>query len=191
MIEPMGAALALAVMLVVVVGVLSLAVNAQGPFQGAGPGGAPPRPARASHPGGAAPAPPRSPKRPPRERSERARERSERAREREAPAPPPASKEPEHPSDADLFGDVKPLDSEAQALVISVVDERTLGPVTRSRLTLRVEPKGGSPFEVITRVAFPTPEDRARVKVGAMIPVRYDSDDHHRVVVDMDKDAGG
>lgn len=88
--------------------------------------------------------------------------------------------------DPTLFADVKPLNSQAQALVISVVDERTLGPVTRSRLTLRVEPSAGEPFEVTTRVAFPTPEERAKVKVGAMIPVRYDSDDHRRVVVETE-----
>ena len=85
---------------------------------------------------------------------------------------------------------MKPLNTQAQALVISVVDERTLGPVTRSRLTLRVEPPEGTAFEVTTRVAFPTPEDRARVKVGGTIPVRYDPNDHRRVVVDMDKGPG-
>ena len=73
---------------------------------------------------------------------------------------------------------------------MSVVDERTLGPVTRSRLTLRVEPAQGDAFEVTTRVAFPTPEERAKVKVGALIPVRYDSEDHRRVVVDTEGGAG-
>jgi hypothetical protein len=73
---------------------------------------------------------------------------------------------------------------------MSVVDERTLGPVTRSRLTLRVDPTEGEAFEVTTRVAFPTPEHRARVKVGALIPVRYDPDDHRRVVVDLDREQG-
>ena len=104
-------------------------------------------------------------------------------------APPPAAA-PDHPSDPDQLFDLKPLQGQAQALVISVVDERTLGPVTRSRLTLRVEPAEGDAFEVTTRVAFPTPEHRARVKVGATIPVRYDPDDHRRVVVDMDKESG-
>ena len=88
-----------------------------------------------------------------------------------------------------MFADVKPLNTQAQALVISVVDERTLGPVTRSRLTLRVEPAQGEAFEVTTRVAFQTPEDRAKVKVGRIIPVRYDSEDHRRVVVDTDGDS--
>jgi hypothetical protein len=93
--------------------------------------------------------------------------------------------------DADmLFGEIKPLNGEASAVVMSVVDERTLGPVTRSRLTLRVQPEVGDSFEVTTRVAFPTPEHRARVKVGASIPVRYDPEDHRRVVVDVDKDLG-
>ena len=179
----MGAALALAIMLVVVVGVLSLAVNAQGPFQGTGAASRPAGTSRAEHPG--APTPPsstRSPRRPPRERPER-------SRERQPSAPPPAAA-PDHPSDPDQLFDLKPLQGQAQALVISVVDERTLGPVTRSRLTLKVEPAEGDAFEVTTRVAFPTPEHRARVKVGATIPVRYDPDDHRRVVVDMDKEPG-
>ena len=177
----------MAITLVVVVVVLSLAVNAQGPFQGTTMGGRP-RAARADHPGSvppSPPAPPRAPRRPPRERSERSRERAA-----GAPTVPP-SREPEHPADADqVFGDVKPLNSRAQALVISVIDERMLGPVTRSRLTLRVEPKGAEAFEVTARVAFPTPEDRARVKVGESIPVRYDSEDHRRVVVDTEKGPG-
>lgn len=61
-------------------------------------------------------------------------------------------------------GDLKPLNTQAQALVMSVVDERTLGPVTRSRLTLRIQPTDGEAFEVTTRVAFPTPEERARIR---------------------------
>ena len=105
-------------------------------------------------------------------------------------APAPQS-EPDQVHEVDPSpGDVKPLSSQAHALVISVVDERTLGPVTRSRLTLRVEPLGGEAFEVTTRVAFPTPEERARVKVGATIPVRYDAGDHRRVVVEIDQDPG-
>jgi len=182
----MGAALALAIMLVVVVGILSLAVNAQGPFQTGTPAGRVPRPGRSSHPGSAQPTAgtERQPRRPPRERGERGRERQP---SNVAPLP----KEPVPIPDADQnLGDLKPLNSQAQALVISVVDERTLGPVTRSRLTLRVEPPSGEAFEVTTRVAFPTPAERARVKVGAMIPVRYDSNDHRRVVVEMEKDVG-
>jgi hypothetical protein len=71
----------------------------------------------------------------------------------------------------------------ADAKVISVVDERTIGPVTRSRLTLRIEPPDGDPFEVTTRFAFPTPTARANIKVGGTVPVRYDKDDRTRIVV--------
>jgi len=185
----MGAALALAIMLVVVVGILSLAVNAQTPLQG-GATGTQPRPSRSTHPGAGAPpttttATERPPRRPPRDRSERREKASN-----PPPAPPPPS-DSGSGADADpSLGDLRPLNSQALAQVISVVDERTLGPVTRSRLTLRVEPAEGEAFEVTTRVAFPTPEDRARIKVGASIPVRYDANDHRRVVVDMDKEAG-
>jgi hypothetical protein len=174
---------ALAIMLVVVVGVLSLAVNAQGPFQGGSPLGQA-RPARASHPG-AQPSPPgRAPRRPARDRAERSRERP--------PVPPPAApaKGPQQQAEPDVpIGDLKPLNTQAQALVMSVVDERTLGPVTRSRLTLRIQPTDGEAFEVTTRVAFPTPEERARIKVGKTIGDRYDSEDHRRVVVDPEQDA--
>ena len=72
----------------------------------------------------------------------------------------------------------------AQAKVISVVDERTIGPVTRSRLVLRVEPGDGTdPFEVTIRHAFQSPDLRAVVKVGSEISVRFSPDDH-RVVLD-------
>lgn len=90
-------------------------------------------------------------------------------------SPPPESKGPE------LLRSGVPADAQ----VISVVDERTIGPVTRSRLTLRIEPSGSAPFEVTVRMAFPTPDARSRVKVGEKVPVRYDSDDHSRVVVDL------
>ena len=177
--------MALAIMLVVVVGVLSLAVNAQGPFQGTGAGGAQARSTRAGHPGTATPPPAKAPRRPVRERSER------RERQASAAQAQPAG-EPQPPAEQDQpFGDLRPLNTQAQALVMSVVDERTLGPVTRSRLTLKVQPTEGEPFEVTTRVAFPTPEDRARVKVGGTIPVRYDSYDHRRVVVDPEQETGG
>lgn len=175
--------MALAIMLVVVVGVLSLAVNAQGPFQGGGPLGQQ-RPARASHPGAPPSSPGRAPRRPPKERAERNREHPPAA----PPAPPRDPQQQVEPDTA--LGDLKPLNKQAQALVMSVVDERTLGPVTRSRLTLRIQPTEGDPFEVTTRVAFPTPEDRARIKVGKTIGVRYDSEDHRRVIVDPDQDAG-
>jgi hypothetical protein len=177
--------LALAIMLVVVVGVLSLAVNAQGPFQGTGASGGQPRASRSGHPGSTASSTGKAPRRPARERSER------RDRQSAAPQGQPAN-EPVPPAEQDQpFGDLRPLNTQANALVMSVVDERTLGPVTRSRLTLRVQPAEGEPFEVTTRVAFPTPEERARIKVGGTIPVRYDSYDHRRVVVDTDQEAGG
>jgi len=73
----------------------------------------------------------------------------------------------------------------SEAKVLSVVDERTTGPVTRSRLALEITPAEGAVFEVMVRVAFPTPEARARVKVGGTIPVRYDKDDRTKVVVDV------
>jgi len=207
----MGAALALAIMVVVGVGIVSLAVNAQGPFQGAGPGGVASGPSRASHPGGRGGAPPSGPvqgpggpggpsqggpsqggqrpaRRTPRERpggeAPDSAKRSERARDR----PGERTGEPSAPPvEEPVLADVRPLSSQARAQVMSVVDERTLGPVTRSKLTLQVELAEGGHFEVTTRVAFPTPEDRARVKVGAVIPVRFDPDDHRRVAVDMEK----
>jgi hypothetical protein len=175
-------------MLVVVVGVLSLAVNAQGPFQGTGGPGGQPRAARSGHPGSAASSSSKPPRRPPRERSER------RDRQAAAAQPPPAS-EPAPLSEQDQsFGDLKPLNTQANALVMSVVDERIIGPVTKSKLTLRVQPTEGEPFELTARVSFPTPEERARVKVGGTLPIRYDSFDHRRVVVDTDQtdqEAGG
>lgn len=73
----------------------------------------------------------------------------------------------------------------AEAKVISVVDERTIGPVTKSRLALEITPPEGKPFEVTIRHTFPTSESRAKVKVGGTIPVRYDKDDRTKVVVDL------
>ena len=73
----------------------------------------------------------------------------------------------------------------AEAKILSVVDERTTGPVTRSRLTLEIKPEEGSTFEVAVRVTFSTPESRSRVRVGGTVPVRYDRDDHSKVVVDV------
>jgi hypothetical protein len=69
--------------------------------------------------------------------------------------------------------------------VLSVVDERTMGPVTRSRLALSITPEGQEAFETTIRVAFPTPAARARVKVGGTVPVRFDPEDHSRVVLDF------
>jgi hypothetical protein len=185
----MGAALALAVMLVVVVAIMSLAVNAQGPFQATGQGAQRAGPARTPAPGPPAPehrrqAPPDQPRRAPRDKTERSRERRGASPPVEVPAEPAPVADPLAP-----LADVRPLDTEATATVISVVDERTLGPVTRSRLSLRVHPPSGDEFEVTTRVAFPTPEARAKVKVGSTIAVRYDQDDRRRVVVDMERDG--
>lgn len=73
----------------------------------------------------------------------------------------------------------------AQAKVVSVVDERTIGPVTRSRLVLTIEPQNGEPLEVTVRHAFPTPDSRASVKVGGTVPVRFDPDEPRRVVIDL------
>lgn len=188
----MGAALALAIMLAVVVAVISLAVNSQAQMPGAERAGSAQRGGRggrAGHPGAGGPSP-RAPRRPQRERSERGR--AERpGREPPPPPPSPSAAGPERQSDPDqVFGDLRPLNKQASAVILSVVDERTLGPVTRCRLSLRVEPSDGDPFEVTTRVAFQTPEERARVKVGAKIPVRYDSEDHRRVVVEPETPGG-
>jgi hypothetical protein len=95
--------------------------------------------------------------------------------------------EPDLPT---VTADAKPLRSQATARVMSVVDERQLGPVTKSRLTLRVEPDGADSFEVVARVAFSSPEERSRVKVGSTVPVRYDAEDHRRVVVEVARGDG-
>lgn len=81
--------------------------------------------------------------------------------------------------------------TKADAKVVSVVDERTVGPVTRSRLVLAITTSEGEAFEVTTRTAFPSPESRSAIKVGGTVPVRYDPNDHGRVVLDVPKgDAG-
>ena len=107
------------------------------------------------------------------------------AREREpAPPTPPPTDLPSQMEAELRQPDLVKNGIRAQAKVISVVDERTIGPVTRSRLVLRVAPAGDeSPFEVTIRHAFQTPEMRAAVKVGSDIPVRFSPDDH-RVVLD-------
>lgn len=172
----MAAALALAVALVVVVALLSLAVNSQGQFAGGERG------TSVGTEGPSKPSP-RALRRPQRERGERPK------RERR-PSAPEVPSEPA-PGPEQVFGDLRPLNRQAPAVVLSIVDERTVGPVTRCRLTLRVQPSEGEAFEVTTRVAFPTPEERAKVKVGVTLPVRYDSEDHRRVAVETDKPAGG
>jgi hypothetical protein len=158
----MTAAIALAVVLVIAVAGLSLAMQTQRSLPGQGGGSVPP---------------PR-PTPPPR-----------RVRERRAPTPPPPptpdpvdvlAKEPE-PKGPELLR----TGTSAAAKVMSVVDERVVGPVTRSRLSLAIEAADGKTFEITVRHAFPTPAARSLVKVGGTIPVRYDPDDHGRVVVDL------
>ncbi|MDQ6839903.1 MAG: DUF3592 domain-containing protein, partial [Actinomycetota bacterium] len=78
--------------------------------------------------------------------------------------------------------------TKADAKVVSVVDERTVGPVTRSRLVLAITTDGGEAFEVTTRTAFPSPAARSSVRVGGTVPVRYDPNDHGRVVLDLVKE---
>jgi hypothetical protein len=168
----MTAAIALAVVLVIAVAGASMAMESQKQGQ---PTAArrPPRPAREPRP--AATERPRRPL--------RSREKGNAPGPGYAdapPPPPPVVAEPE----------VKPPDLlrtgvAAQARVVSVVDERTIGPVTRSRLVLSVERKDGSPVEVTVRHAFQTPGSRARVKVGATVAVRYDEDEPRRVVLDL------
>jgi hypothetical protein len=159
-------AIALAVVLVVAVVGVSMAMETQ----------------RSSQPPVARP--PRAPSAgPPRRQRERSKERKSHEGEG-APtipdAPPPAS------GDIESKGpELLRTGSAANARVLSVVDERTIGPVTRSRLNLEITPDDGSRFEVTVRMAFPTPEARAQVRVGSTVPVRYDRSDHSRVVVDL------
>ena len=171
----MTAAIALAVVLVIVVAGASMAMESQ--RTGQTPGGArraprPPRPPRAAPPGGLG-----------RRVRPRERGRPDPTSADAPPTPPPPSPEPEVRPPELLRTGVP-----ATAKVIGVVDERTIGPVTRSRLSLRIEPSEGEPFEVTIRVAFQTPEQRSRVKVGGDLPVRYDPDDRTRVVVDLPQD---
>jgi hypothetical protein len=164
----MTGAIALAVVLVVAVIGISMAMQSQRTLQApSGPRSRMPRPQR--------------PSAEPRRSQGRTRERRGQAPEPPA-APPPAAaaKEPEFRGPELLRSGVA-----AEAKVLSVVDERTTGPVTRSRLALEITPAEGSVFEVTVRVAFPTPEARSRVKVGGPIPVRYDKDDRTKVVVDI------
>ncbi|MDQ2753991.1 MAG: DUF3592 domain-containing protein [Actinomycetota bacterium] len=156
----MTAALALAVVLVIAVAGMSLAMQTQRPVtQAPRPSRTPPSPRRVRD------------RRPPTTTT---------PPQTEAPAPSaePMPKIPE----------LSRTGATAEAKVISVVDERTLGPVTRSRLNLRVQPSDGEPFEVTIRMAFSTPQARAQVRVGGTVNVRYDSDDHSRVVLDLAAD---
>jgi hypothetical protein len=160
----MTGAVALAIVLVIAVAGLSLAMQSQRTAQSPQT----PRPPRVPRP----PTPPR------------------RTRDRRATPPTPAETPlPPEPSEPEVRGPELLRSGEpAEAKVISVVDERTIGPVTRSRLTLEITRDEGAPVEVTTRVAFPTPAARARVKVGGTVPVRYDRDDPTRIVVDLPTD---
>jgi hypothetical protein len=165
------AAIALAVVLVIVVAGASMALEGQRSGQPVRP-----RPSRPVRPPRSAPT---EADRPRRVAWGRTRPQPP-TPEPPAPAPPPVpeSRGPE------LLRSGTP----APARVISVVDERTIGPVTRSRLVLRIEPAGASALEVTVRHAFPTPEARAQVKVGASVPVRYDPGDPRRVVIDLPRE---
>ena len=168
----MTAAIALAIVLVIAVAGASMAMESQRTAQPAGRRPVRPvtRPNRATD----------------RERARRAGRTKEKAK-----APEPAESEPTPtsamPTAQPEFKGPELLRTgvSAEARVVSVVDERTIGPVTRSRLVLRIQPSGSDPVEVTVRHAFPTPESRGQVKVGGPLPVRYDADDPRRVVVDL------
>jgi hypothetical protein len=160
-------AIALAVVLVVAVIGISMAMESQRSLQA--PSGMRAR----------MPRPPR-PTSEPRRQPGRTRDRRSQAPEPPAPPPPTVAKEPEYRGPELLRSGVP-----SEAKVLSVVDERTTGPVTRSRLALEITPVEGPVFEVTVRVAFPTLEARSKVKVGGTIPVRYDKDDRTKVVVDV------
>jgi hypothetical protein len=168
----MTAAIALAIVLVIAVAGASMAMESQRSAQPAA--GRPARPAR----------PPRSPS-PTGDRTRRPVRGRDRGRpdptSADAPLPPP----PLLPEPEFKGPDLLRTGTSAQAKVISVVDERTIGAVIRSRLVLRIEPAGGPSLEVTVRHAFPNPESRGSVKVGADVPVRYDPDEPRRVVIDL------
>lgn len=169
----MTAAIALAVVLAIAVAGASMAMESQ---KSGAPAGR--RPVRPDRPTRTARTSDTDPTRRPLRRRDRPKP-SVPASEASAPPPPPAP-EPE------LKGpDLRRSGTAAQAKVISVVDERTIGPVTRSRLVLLIEPAGSDPIEVTVRHAFPTPDSRATVKVGGSVPVRYDPEEPRRVVVDL------
>lgn len=71
-----------------------------------------------------------------------------------------------------------------------MIDERTLGSITHSRLSLEVKPEGQQSFEVQLRMTFPNPEARSEVRVGSTVPVRFDPDNHRRVVLDPNSEPG-
>jgi hypothetical protein len=159
----MAAAIALAVVLVIAVAGMSLAMQAQRPPLQTGR----PRPTRT----------PRNP----------VPSRVRRVRDRPTPAPSPTVAAPDPAPVVESKGpELLRSGIPTQAKVVSVVDERVVGPVTRSRLTLEIRPDGAEPFEVTIRHAFQTAEIRGKVKVGGWIAVRYDKDEHRKVVIDPD-----
>jgi hypothetical protein len=162
----MAAAIALAVVLVIAVAGMSLAMQAQRPLQ--------PNQTRQ----------PRTP-RPP------VPGRVRRVRDRPTPPPPPPMPDPTPMPTVESKGpELLRSGLPAKARVVNVVDERVVGPVTRSRLTLSIQPEGSESFEVTIRHAFQTIESRAAVKVGGTVAVRYDKDEHRKVVIDPEGDTG-
>jgi hypothetical protein len=161
----MTAAIALAIVLAIAVGGASMAMESQ----------------RSSTPAA------RRPVRPPRAGDGERGRRPTRSRGRTDPTaadgPPPMV--PPMPEPEFKGPDLLRTGTAAAAKVISVVDERTIGPVTRSRLVLRIEPERGEPLEVTVRHAFATPESRAGVKVGGSVAVRYDPEEPRRVVLEL------
>ena len=144
-------------------------------------------PAQLADPGG--PPGPSDPT-PPRRRTHiaAARDRGIGSERRKAdPATTPLSDLPPSIQDAESRGpELQRSGVAAEAKVISVVDERTIGPVTRSRLALRIDPGDGPAFEVTWSEWPSRPRSRAsKVKVGGTVAVHYDQDDRTRVVVDL------
>jgi hypothetical protein len=151
----MTGAVALAVVLVIAVAGLSLAMQTQHPVESS---------QRTPFPGPTA--------------------RRVRGERRPAPAPPPPPPPPPADPEPEWKGpELLRSGLQAEARVISVVDERTLGPVTRSRLVLGLT-AGKDTWEVTVRHAFQTPADRAAVKVGGTVAVRYNPDERTKVVLD-------
>lgn len=156
----MAAAVALAVVLVIAVGGVSLAMQSQRPLQ--------PQPRPRPEPRPQGPTVRARPRRTPPPRPE--------------PVPPP---NPVVPPDPEAKGpELLRTGVAADAKVVNVVDERILGPVTRSRLTLRFEPEGTDAVEIDLRHTFASPEARAKVKVGGTLAVHYDKERPKKVVID-------
>jgi hypothetical protein len=153
-ISAVTAAIALSIVLVIAVAGTSLAMQTQRPPQVGRP---------------RVPRPQAGPRRPPRER-------------RAPPAPPPPP-EPTVKADDRKGPELLRAGVAAPAGVLGVVDERTTGSIVRSRLNLRVEPDTGDTFEVTVRHVFASLEARSKVRVGSKIAVRFDPDDHSRVVI--------